>query len=97
MYANSHELFEAKERIFGKENYSDNAIRKHRAISWLYACEENVNDDLSFLSGWIGFNSCYSIPPEKMGETEYARIWRFMQELLDEDNANLISLYVLSL
>ena len=29
-----------------------------------------------------------------MGETEYARIRRFMQELLDEDNANLISLYV---
>ena len=94
MYCNAKELYSAKLRVFGKENFSDNAIRMHRAISWLYACEENVNDDLAFLSGWIGFNSCYSIPPEKMGETEYARIWRFMQELLDEDNANLISSYV---
>ena len=94
MYANSHELFEAKERIFGKENYSDNAIRMHRAISWLYACEKNNSDDLSFLSGWIGFNSCYSVPPENAGETENTRMGRFLQEVIDQDEHRLIASYV---
>jgi len=94
MYANSHELFEAKERIFGPENYSDNAIRMHRAISWLFACEEQANDDLAFLSAWIGFNSCYSVPPKTMGETEYGRMWDFMNELLSQDRDHLVSSYV---
>lgn len=94
MYANSHELFEAKERIFGPENYSDNAIRMHRAISWLFACEEQANDDLAFLSAWIGFNSCYSVPPKNSGEKEYDRISDFLIDILRMDRANIVTSYV---
>ncbi len=38
------------------------AIRLHRAISWLDAAERYKGDaDLAFISLWIAFNSCYAI------------------------------------
>jgi hypothetical protein len=94
MFQTSYELFEAKEKIYGKENYSENASRMHRAISWLYACEENINDDLAFLSAWIGFNSCYSVPPKSAGEKEYDRISDFLADIIRMDRSNLITSYV---
>jgi hypothetical protein len=94
MYCNAKELYSAKMRIFGTENYSDNAIRMHRAISWLFACENGENVDLSFLSAWIGFNACYSVPPENAGETENARMWKFLQEVIEQDDHRLIASYI---
>jgi hypothetical protein len=94
MFFNAQELFNAKLRIFGTENFSDNATRMHRAISWLFACENGDNVDLSFLSAWIGFNACYSVPPENPGETENARMWKFLQDVIDQDDHRLIASYV---
>jgi hypothetical protein len=94
MYCNAKELYSAKMRVFGKENFSDNAIRMHRAISWLFACENGENVDLSFLSAWIGFNACYSVPPENAGETENARMWKFLQDVIEQDEQRLIASYV---
>ena len=94
MIDNSHDFFVEKERIFGKENYEDNAVRMHRAISWLYACEQHGHDDLGFLSAWIGFNACYSKPIEKIGEHEYFRISSFIGTLIKHDREDLIARYI---
>ena len=94
MIDNSHDFFVEKERIFGKENYEYNAVRMHRAISWLYACEQHGHDDLGFLSAWIGFNACYSKPIEKIGEHEYFRISSFIGTLIKHDREDLIARYI---
>jgi hypothetical protein len=42
---------------------SDKATRLHRAISWLTCVQSHTDEDvdLSFLTLWIAFNSCYAI------------------------------------
>ncbi len=36
-----------------------NAVRVHRALSWIKAAEENTNNNIAFISLWIAFNSLY--------------------------------------
>ncbi len=39
----------------------NNAIRLHRAISWVKCAEEQAdNPDLKFISLWVAFNACYA-------------------------------------
>jgi hypothetical protein len=58
------------------------AIRLHRAISWLDAAERYQDDaDVSFISLWIAFNSCYAIEglAGQLAERESFRL--FIQQL----------------
>ena len=58
---NSSELkIKFKERkLYFAEN---NAIRIHRAISWLESAHDvKENDDLAFISLWVSFNACYAV------------------------------------
>lgn len=77
-----------KERkLYFAEN---NAIRIHRAISWLEsAYDVKENDDLSFISLWISFNACYTVPmpkDEMLSEKENFR--KFLKKLIKLDSEN---------
>jgi len=60
------------------------AIRLHRAISWLQCAEDqNDNLDLQFISLWIAFNACYAIPLHREhNASEKERFGAFVAQLL---------------
>jgi hypothetical protein len=64
-----------------------NAIRIHRAISWLESAHEvKENDDLAFISLWISFNACYAVQMPKdeiLSEKENFRV--FLKKLVKLD------------
>lgn len=69
-------------------NFSENnAIRIHRAISWLESANDvKENDDLSFISLWVSFNACYAVqvPSENLlSEKENFRV--FLTKLVKHD------------
>lgn len=41
------------------ENAKTNAVRIHRALSWIKSAEENTNNNMAFISLWIAFNALY--------------------------------------
>jgi hypothetical protein len=70
-------ILKFKERkLYFAEN---NAIRIHRAISWLEsAYDVKENDDLAFISLWISFNACYAVQMPKdeiLSEKENFRVF----------------------
>lgn len=74
-----------KERkLYFAEN---NAIRIHRAISWLESAHDvKENDDLSFISLWVSFNACYAVQMPKdeiLSEKENFRV--FLKKLVKLD------------
>ena len=74
-----------KERkLYFAEN---NAIRIHRAISWLESAHDvKENDDLAFISLWISFNACYAVQLPKdeiLTEKENFRV--FLKKLVKLD------------
>lgn len=74
-------------KLYFAEN---NAIRIHRAISWLEsAYDVKENDDLAFISLWISFNACYAVPMPKdeiLSEKENFRV--FLKKLVKLDIEN---------
>ncbi|RBP32789.1 hypothetical protein DFR65_102124 [Oceanihabitans sediminis] len=47
-------------KLYGKIDQND-AIRLHRAISWVKCAEDHENNpDLKFITLWIAFNACYA-------------------------------------
>lgn len=63
------------------------AVRLHRAISWLLCAEElQKNPDLQFITLWIAFNACYSVDedrPNSLGERDIFQ--RFTYKLCKHD------------
>lgn len=49
-----------------RDSMSENdAVRLHRAISWMRSAEEHADDtDVQFISLWIAFNTLYSVDEE---------------------------------
>ncbi len=77
-----------KERkLYFAEN---NAIRIHRAISWLESANDvKENNDLAFISLWISFNACYAVQMPKdeiLSEKENFRV--FLKKLVKLDIEN---------
>lgn len=70
----------------------NDAIRLHRAISWLKCAEEQEeNQDLKFIALWIAFNACYA--DNDMADymlTEKKRFRDFIQKLISCDVENRI-------
>lgn len=77
-----------KERkLYFAEN---NAIRIHRAISWLESANIVKEDaDLAFINLWISFNACYAvqIPKDDM-LSEKANFRHFLIKLVNLDSEN---------
>jgi hypothetical protein len=56
----------AQLRSCRQEMPEDNAVRLHRALSWMRsAAGQQENPDLQFISLWIAFNSCYGVDEER--------------------------------
>jgi len=67
----------------------DHAIRLHRALSWLECADKySDDDDVAFLSLWIGFNACYDVALQNECLSERESFKAFVAKLsaLDEEN-----------
>jgi len=66
-----------------------NATRLHRAVSWLRCAEQysETDEDISFISLWISFNSLYSIYDNRIDHSFRDDFDQFTRKLirLDED------------
>lgn len=70
---------------------NDLATRLHRAISWLQAAEEAVNDDMEFIALWIAFSACCSIDQHGDAPLEdHEQFLRFVGNLVRHDGDNQI-------
>ncbi|HLV15264.1 MAG TPA: hypothetical protein VKY41_08795 [Xanthomarina sp.] len=65
----------------------NNAIRLHRAISWVKCAEEQAdNPDLKFITLWIAFNACYADNDAHEHElSEKKRFRDFIAKLVNYD------------
>jgi predicted nucleic acid-binding protein len=76
MNSTSLKLKFKERKLYFAEN---NAIRIHRAISWLESSNDvKDNDDLTFVSLWISFNACYAVQMSKdeiLSEKENFRVF----------------------
>ncbi|EAR09087.1 hypothetical protein [Reinekea blandensis] len=69
----------------------DLATRLHRAISWLQAAEDAVNDDMEFIALWIAFSACCSIDQQGDAPLEdHEQFLRFVGNLVKHDHGNRI-------
>lgn len=54
-------ILKDKLKLLSKDLDGNNAIRLHRAISWVKCAEDHTdNPDLKFITLWIAFNACYA-------------------------------------
>lgn len=59
----SESLLKKKHKEYKKTFSDDFSLRTYRAISWFAKAEslrQDDDDDLSFISYWIGFNALYA-------------------------------------
>lgn len=71
-----------------------NAVRLHRAVSWLRAAQrQSLDDDLRFISLWVALNACYAGIDEPGGHAtkpERERFRRFARRLVERDRGRRI-------
>ena len=79
-----------KEKLKGLYDKIDenDAIRLHRAISWVKCAEDQVdNTDLKFITLWIAFNACYAdSDAHEYTLSEKKRFKDFIERLVKCDN-----------
>ena len=74
-----------KLKSLNEEMKLSDAVRLHRAISWLRCAEDQHEDlDISFISLWIAYNACYAVDDEGEG-TERAHSLDFIGKLVHHD------------
>jgi len=66
------------------------AIRLHRALSWMLHAEENPNDDMAFIAYWISFNACYGEDHNEPTRSERKHFRRFISTLVNLDESNAL-------
>lgn len=76
--------FKARKLHFAENN----AIRIHRALSWLESSSDvKANDDLTFISLWVSFNACYAVQvPSENLLSEKGNFRVFLKKLVKHDS-----------
>jgi hypothetical protein len=80
---------------FKSKSFDQNhSIRIHRAISWIKLAEKTESLDVSFISYWIAFNSCYAQEIKDLkSKSERERLKEFVQNLTSYDAPRFYNLF----
>lgn len=84
-----YQLQDLKDRLRAKRDRMDrnDAVRLHRAISWLQSAEKYAEDqDIQFISLWVAFNTLYGIDEDihaSLGERDLFQ--RYVHKLCKHD------------
>lgn len=70
----------------------DDAVRLHRAVSWLRCAEDyrQSDEDMSLIAGWIAFNACYAIDDSDPDHQAREDFKSFSQKLCEVDSQKQI-------
>ena len=84
MFKSDHLSLKARLKEIAGILQENEAIRLHRAISWIKCAEENEdNPDLKFIALWISFNACYAEEEvQDVSLTEKKRFREFISKLV---------------
>lgn len=85
---NFSELLDLKKELYG--DFSLDALRPYRAISWGLQAEKSNEIDIQFIFYWISLNSLYDLKVSESNESERYKLNIFFQKIARLDIENKI-------